>query len=76
MHAVKGKNVKEKHIAYTLTYSPLVMFNLSCSFSHDAKDALSASAIVLFVPGVSGGTCVGISVRKGPRINKKQNQFA
>lgn len=45
------------------------MFNRSCSFSHDAKDALSASAIVLFVPGVSGGTCVGISAKKNKRTN-------
>lgn len=43
---------------------PLVMFNLICSFSHDAKDALSASAMVLLVPGVKGGTCVGISAMK------------
>jgi hypothetical protein len=40
------------------------MFNLTCSFSHDANDAFSASAMVLFVPGVSGGTWVGISATK------------
>lgn len=31
------------------------------SFSHDANDAFNTSVSFLFVPGVSGGICVGIS---------------
>jgi hypothetical protein len=41
--------------------SPLTMFSRSCSFSHEANEAFSASVIFLLVPGVSGGTWVGMS---------------
>lgn len=44
-----------------LKYTPLGMLRRSCSFSQEANDAFSASVIFLLVPGVSGGTCVGIS---------------
>uniref|UniRef100_A0A8D8WGL2 Uncharacterized protein n=1 Tax=Cacopsylla melanoneura TaxID=428564 RepID=A0A8D8WGL2_9HEMI len=37
------------------------MFSLICSFSHEANEALRASVIFLLVPGVRGGTWVGIS---------------
>jgi len=39
-----------------ITNLPLTMFSLNCSFSHEAKDAFSASVIFLLVPGVRGGT--------------------
>lgn len=41
---------------------PLGTPRRSCSFSQEAKVAFSASAIFLLVPGVSGGTCDGMSV--------------
>lgn len=43
---------------------PLGIPRRSCSFSQDAKVALSASAIFLLVPGVSGGTWDGMSEKK------------
>ena len=42
----------------------------SCSFSQDANEALRASVIFLLVPGVSGGTCAGMSA-----INNKYKRL-
>ena len=41
--------------------APFGISRRTCSFSQDANDALRASVIFLLVPGVKGGTCVGIS---------------
>ena len=58
---------------------PLTMFSLNCSFSHEAKDAFSASVIFLLVPGVRGGTWVGISGTKATQLSSdkqtKQNKL-
>lgn len=57
---------------------PLVIFRRSCSFPHDANEAFRASVIFLFVPGVRGGTCAGISAKKkniNYIINMKNNNF-
>ena len=45
------------------------MLRRICSFSHDAKEAFKASVIFLLVPGVSGGTCAGISATEGRRAS-------
>lgn len=41
---------------------PLVILNVWTSFSHEAKEAFRTSVNFLFVPGVSGGICVGTSI--------------
>lgn len=43
---------------------PLGTPRRNCSFSQEAKVAFSASAIFLLVPGVSGGTCDGMSANE------------
>lgn len=40
---------------------PFVILQFCTSFSQDANDAFNTSVSFLFVPGVSGGICVGIS---------------
>lgn len=50
---------------------PLVIFRRSRSFSQDAKEASRASVIFLLVPGVNGGTCAGISEKRGRHIQIK-----
>lgn len=48
---------------------PLVILNDWTSFSHDANDAFNTSVSFLFVPGVSGGICVGTSGRRKKNMN-------
>lgn len=45
----------------SVRYLPLGIFLFIWSFSQEAKEAFRASVIFLFVPGVSGGTCAGLS---------------
>jgi hypothetical protein len=57
----------------------LVILYVCISFSHDANDAFNTSVNFLFVPGVSGGICVGTSVeeeeKKAQIKHKKNRQF-
>ena len=57
-----------------ITNLPLTMFSLNCSFSHEAKDAFSASVIFLLVPGVRGGTWVGISGTKATQLSSNKQE--